>query len=400
MEKLTIIKNGCVQNPNCPKIKANIAIHKNKIINISASCEFEIAENYDVIEYIDAKELTITPGLIDQHIHGGYGIDFNTAKAEDIAYLTKELPKHGVTSLVATLMTDSEENIKRQIKEISTAMENQQADSTKIIGIHLEGPFLNPDFKGIHPDNHILEPNKGNYERLLAKNDNQDKKENFKKFENDNIKIVSYAPELDKNLGFTKYLAQKNIIPSAGHSKATCEELKTAVNAGLKQVTHLFNAMPQLHHRNPGILGEALTNDKIYTEVIADNEHLHPIILDLILRTKPKSKIIFISDSLPLNQSIEDHIIFGGQKIYRIKTQAVNENGTFAGSLSFLDENLRKNIEKISFSDFLMFASLNPAKNLGLATKGFIDKDFDADLVLWDENFQIKHTIIGGLIAY
>jgi len=384
MEKLTIIKNGCVQNPDCPKIKANIAIHKNKIIDISASCEFEFAENYDVIEYIDAKELTITPGLIDQHIHGGYGIDFNTAKSEDIVYLTKELPKHGVTSLVATLMTDSEENIKRQIKEISMAMENQLADSAKIIGIHIEGPFLNPDFKGIHPDNHILEPNINN----------------FKKFENENIKIVSYAPELDKNLEFTKYLAQKNIIPSAGHSKATHEELKTAVNAGLKQVTHLFNAMPQLHHRNPGILGEALTNDKIYTEIIADNEHLHPIILDLILRTKPKSKIIFISDSLPLNQSIEDHITFGGQKIYRIKNQAVNENGTFAGSLSFLDENLRKNIDKINFSDFLMFASLNPAKNLKLATKGFIDKDFDADLVLWDENFQVKHTIIGGLIAY
>jgi len=377
MEKLTIIKNGCVQNPDCPKIKANIAIHKNKIIDISASLEFEIAENFDVIEYIDAKELTITPGLIDQHIHGGYGIDFNTAKAEDIAYLTKELPKHGVTSLVATLMTDSEENIKRQIKEISTAMENQLADSAKIIGIHLEGPFLNPDFKGIHPDNHILEPNI----------------ENFKKFENENIKIVSYAPELDKNLEFTMYLAQKNIIPSAGHSKATHEELKTAINAGLKQVTHLFNAMPQLHHRNPGILGEALTNDKIYVEVIADNEHLHPIILDLILRTKPKSKIIFISDSLPLNQSIEDHIILGGQKIYRIKNQAVNETGTFAGSLSFLDENLRKNINKISFSDFLIFSSLNPAKNLGLHTKGFIEKGFDADLVLWDEDFQVKQTI-------
>jgi len=384
MEKLTIIKNGCVQNPDCPKIKANIAIHKNKIIDISASLEFEFAENFDVIEYIDAKELTITPGLIDQHIHGGYGIDFNTAKAEDIAYLTKELAKHGITSLVATLMTDSEENIKRQINEISKAMENQQADFAKITGIHLEGPFLNPDFKGIHPDNYILEPNINN----------------FKKFENENIKIVSYAPELDKNLRFTKYLAQKNIIPSAGHSKATHEELKTAVNAGLKQVTHLFNAMPQLHHRNPGILGEALTNDKIYTEIIADNEHLHSIILDLILRTKPKSKIIFISDSLPLNQSIEDHITFGGQKIYRIKNQAVNENGTFAGSLSFLDENLRKNIEKINFSDFLMFASLNPAKNLGLTAKGFIDKGFDADLVFWDENFQVKHTIIGGLIAY
>jgi N-acetylglucosamine-6-phosphate deacetylase len=252
------------------------------------------------------------------------------------------------------------------------------------LGIHLEGPFLNPEFKGVHPENYILEPNINN----------------FKKFEDENIKIVSYAPELDKKLEFTRYLTQKNIIPSAGHSKATHDELKFAIDAGLKQVTHLFNAMPQLHHRNPGILGEALVNNDIYTEVIADNEHLHPIIIDLILKTKPKSKIIFISDSLPLNQHIEDYIIFGGQKIYKINNQAVNETGTFAGSLSFLDENLRKNLDKISFSDFLMFSSLNPAKNLGLKTKGFIDKGFDADLVLWDENYQVKQTIINGEIAY
>ena len=396
---LTIIKNGFIQNPDCPKIKANIAIHKNKIVEISASLEFEVCKGMDIVNYIDAKGLTITPGLVDQHTHGGYGIDFNKASAEDIVSLTKKMPQHGITSLVATVMTDSEENLNQQIKEISVAIENQPASSTKIAGIHLEGPFLNPDFKGIHPDNYILEPNI----------------ENFKKFENKNIKIVSYAPELDKNLELTRYLAERNIIISAGHSKATHEVIEFAAKKGLKQVTHLFNAMPSLHHRNPGIIGESLTNDDIFVEVIADNEHLHPIIIDLILRTKPKSKIIFISDSLPLNQSSENHIIFGGQKIYRQNKRrendsaslqglnsfiAVNENGTFAGSLSFLDENLRKNITKINFSNFLTFASLNPAKNLELKTKGFIDKGFDADLVLWDENFQIKQTLINGLIAF
>ncbi|MEI8389327.1 MAG: N-acetylglucosamine-6-phosphate deacetylase [bacterium] len=384
MKKLTIIKNGFIQNPDCPKIIGNIAVYKSKIIDISSSYDFEIAKDFDEVEFIDANELTITPGLVDQHIHGGYGIDFNNAKAEEILYLTKKMPEYGVTSLVATIMTDSEENIKRQIKEISAAIETQPENSAKIIGIHLEGPFLNPDFKGIHPDNYILEPNI----------------KNFEKFENDYIKIVSFAPELDKNMEFTKYLLKKDIIPSAGHSRATHEELKTAAGIGLKQVTHLFNAMPQLHHRNPGIIGETLVNDEIYAEVIADNEHLHPIILDLILRTKPKSKIIFISDSLPLNKNAEDHIIFGGQKIYRKNEKAVNEKGTFAGSLAFLDDNFRKNQDKISFSDFLMFSSLNPANNLGLTTKGFIDKGFDADLVLWDENFQVKQTIISGNIAY
>lgn len=376
-----VIKNGSIQNPGCRKIKADILLRKNKIVEIASDGKFQTELNSDLLEYIDAEGLTVTPGLIDQHIHGGYGVDFNKATAEEILSLTEKLPAHGVTSVVATIMTDSEENIQRQIKEISEAIKNQQENSTQIAGIHLEGPFLNPEFKGIHPDDMLSEPNI----------------KNFKKFENKNIKIVSYAPEFDKNFEFTKYLSENNIIASAGHSKATHEKLNAAVNAGLSQVTHLFNAMSPLHHRNPGILGEALINDNISVEVIADNEHLHPIIIDLILKAKPKEKIIFISDSLPLNQSTEDSIIFGGQQIYRKNNKAVNKDGTFAGSLSFLDENLRKNIKKISFSDFLIFASQNPAKNLKLKTKGFIDKNFDADLVIWDENLLIKQTIINGL---
>jgi len=381
MNDFIIIKNGIIQNPGCPEIKADIAICKNKIVDIYTD-KFESGS--DSVKYIDAEALTITPGLIDQHIHGGYGIDFNKATAEEIISLTKKLPVHGITSLVATIMTDSEENIKRQINEISSAIENQPKASAKIVGIHLEGPFLNSEFKGIHPDNHLLEPSINN----------------FKKFENKHIKIVSYAPESDKNLEFTKYLVKNSIIASAGHSKATHYELHSAVAAGLTQVTHLFNAMLPLHHRNPGILGEALTNDDISVEVIADNQHLHPIILDLIMKAKPKEKIIFISDSLPLNQNTEDSIIFGGQQIYRKNNQAINKDGTFAGSLSFLDENLRKNVKKITFADFLTFASQNPAKNLKLLTKGFIGKNFDADLVFWDKNLQVKQVIIDGLQVY
>lgn len=377
MKKITVIKNGFIQNPDKEKVKKDILVRDGKIAEISN----KLPDNEDSI---DAEGLTITPGLIDQHIHGGYGVDFNNAKSEDIVSFCEKITSHGVTSFVATVMTDSEDHIKQQIKEISDAIKKQPENSAKILGIHLEGPFLNPDFKGIHPDSFILEPNI----------------ENFKKFENENIKIVSFAPELDKKFEFTKYLTEKTIISSAGHSKATHEELRAASKKGLKQVTHLFNAMSPLHHRNPGILGEALTNDSIYTEVIADNEHLHPIIIDLILRAKPKSRIIFISDSLPLNQSKQDNLIFGGQKIFRKNNKAVNENGTFAGSLSFLDENLRKNIEKINLSDFLMFSSFNPATNLGLNTKGLIKKSFDADLVLWDENLQVKHVLIGGLQAF
>lgn len=370
MNKLEIIKNGYIQNPGCEKIRADIAVQNSKIT--------EIFEDLSGVRSgsavcIDAKGMTITPGFIDIHIHGGYGINFNTASSKEILELTKKLPEHGITSLVATIMTDTEENIKRQIEEISDAMKKQEENSAKILGIHLEGPFLNPKFKGIHSDESILPPTV----------------ENFKKFENENIKIVTYAPELDENFDLTRYLAEKNIIASAGHTSASLEEFNNACRAGLKSATHLFNAMSPLHHRNPAIIGGILTNDSIFSEIISDREHLHPAIIDLALRVKPKDKIIFISDSLPLNRSPKDSIIFGGQEIFIKEGRAVNKDGTFAGSLSFLDDNLRKNIDMINVSDFLNFSSLNPAKLLGLNTKGFIKKGFDADLIFWNENFEV-----------
>jgi len=376
MQNIKIIKNAAIQNPDSPEIKADIVISENKIIEI-----VEDVSAYQDAEIIDASGCIITPGLIDQHLHGGYGVDFNTATAEEIINLAKKLPQHGITSFVPTIMTDTSENILRQIREISSAIENQPVGAANIIGIHLEGPFINPEYKGIHPESLMLVPTI----------------ENFQKFESKYMKIVSYAPELDKNLEFTHYLKNKNIIPSAGHSKANPDEMKMAVENGLKQVTHLFNAMPPLHHRAPGILGASLVNDEIYTEVIADNEHLHPLIIDLILKIKPKNKVIFISDSLPLSHSEEDFMIFGGHKIYRKNNRAVNNQGTFAGSLSYLDDNLRKNKDKISLSDFLIYASLNPAQNLSLSKKGRIEKNYDADLIFWDENFTVKKAIIGGV---
>jgi N-acetylglucosamine-6-phosphate deacetylase len=379
MNKRIVIKNAFIQNPQSEISKADISVINGKIEQVSENIQTSAND-----EIIEAEGLTATPGFIDQHIHGGYGVDFNYASAEDIKELVKQLPKHGITSLVATVMTDNEESLKKQINIISEVIKNQQKNSAQIIGIHLEGPFLNTECKGIHPDKNILAPTI----------------ENYLKFDNENVKIVTYAPELDKNYEFLNFLKEKNVILSAGHSKATSEELETVINKGIKQITHVFNAMPPLHHRTPGILGESLINDDISVEVIADNDHLHPKIIDLIIKTKPSDKIIFISDSLPLNRSPQDNVIFGGQKIFRREGKAVNENGTFAGSLSFLDDNLRKNINKIKLADFLTYASLNPAKNLCLNTKGVVAKAFDADIILWDSALNIKKVFINGVTAY
>ncbi|HBH18658.1 MAG TPA: N-acetylglucosamine-6-phosphate deacetylase, partial [Cyanobacteria bacterium UBA9579] len=337
---------------------------------------------------IDAKDLVITPGLIDQHIHGGYGYDFNLSSVEDMIHLAQMLPRHGVTSIVPTIMTAAESVIKEQINRVKLAKKALPDNAARFLGIHLEGPYLSLKHKGIQPENDILPA----------------VVENFKKIEDPEIKIVSYAPEEDKDFKLTRYLASKDIVPSAGHTSASAEIIEEASKLGLKQVTHLFNAMAPLHHRNPGVIGEALTNDNLYVEVIPDGLHLNPVTIDIILRTKPDSRVIFISDSLPLNHASTDSIVFGNQQVFRKENRAVNTDGTLAGSLIFLDTAIRNliNWQLGNLSRALRLTSLNSAENLGRADLGQIDRDKLADLVLWniDNNYQVNTTIINGQIAF
>jgi N-acetylglucosamine-6-phosphate deacetylase len=286
-------------------------------------------------------------------------------------------------------MTGEEETLKVQMAKINEAKIAKPDNSVRFLGIHLEGPFISPKYKGIHPENEILAPTV----------------ENFKRIENHDIKIVTYSPELDKDFELTKYLIDKNIILSAGHTDADMEQIKKACEYGLKQFTHLFNAMTPLHHRKPGIIGEALTNNNLYVEVIADGMHLDPVIVDIVLRTKPDSKVIFISDSLPLNSAKEDSVTFAGQKIFRKEGKAVNADGTFAGSLIFLDTALNNLIhwKLAGLLEFLKFASSNVAKNLGIDDLGCIDKGKTADIVIWNKNnnsYKVDTTIINGKIAF
>lgn len=380
------IINGTVINPGTEAKKENILIYKDRIIATGSNLPDTFPEDVDNISVIDAKGLIITPGLIDQHIHGGYGCDFNQSSSKDMLNLANQLPRHGITAIVPTIMTAPKDVIKNQINKVKLAKEQLPENYTKFLGIHLEGPYLSQKYKGIQPEMDILPP----------------AIEGFKKIEDPEIRIVSYAPELDQDFELTRYLAEKNIVPSAGHTSASAEEINEAVKNGLKQITHMFNAMAPLHHRNPGVIGAALTNDDLYVEVIPDGLHLNPVIIDLILRAKPQDKVIFISDSLPLNQHSEDSLIFGGQEIFRKDNRAVNADGTLAGSLIFLDRAV-KNLQQWNLGGLtssLRFTSLNIAENLGYSELGYIDRDKIADIVLWNTDNKVNTTIINGKIAF
>lgn len=292
--------------------------------------------------------------LIEQHFHGAFGINFNNCEADDVLRLSKEILKYGIAGIFPTLATDTVENIKRQIKVIKEAASRQTNDMAKILGVHLEGVFLNPKKKGIHDENLFLEPTI----------------ENYKLVEDDFIKILTYAPELDKDHELAKYLMAKDVKVQAGH----CIAGKLSYCDG---VTHLFNAMDGITHRGESTALSALVDDSLYTEIIADGVHVSDDILRLVFKSKPIDKIILISDCLPITKSDMNQMEFEGETIYYDGEKATSKEGTLAGSTKLLPDIIRRLGAMGLFKPELVE---NTHKYHNLDIPGEID---------WDENFNI-----------
>lgn len=308
--------------------------------------------------------------LVEQHFHGAFGVDFSSCEADDILFLAKKLLQKGIGGFYPTLVTDTVENIKRQIERIKTASQKQTPDMAKILGIHIEGIFLNSEKSGIHNKNLFLSPSI----------------ENYKLIEDNFIKIVTLAPELDKNFELSKYLKLKGVKVQAGH----------CVGSDLSHcdgTTHLFNAMSGVNHRENSTALSALYDDRIYTEIIADGIHLSEDILKLVFKTKPEDKIILVSDSLPIAGSNLKEMAFGGKSIFYDGKKATSKEGTLAGSTAFLDEIIRnlslKNPE--NFENYIKMASDNLYKYHEIELDGCI---------FWDDEFNITAIEKDGLVLY
>ena len=291
--------------------------------------------------------------LIEQHFHGCFGIDFNKASVDDVLYLSKEILKYGIGGIFPTIVTDNVENTKRAISIIKEASKKQTSDMAKILGIHLEGIFLNAEKKGIHNPEHFL--------KLTP--------ENYKLIEDDFIKVITLAPELDE--GLLDYLSDKNIKIQAGH----------CIGGNLSKctgATHLFNAMSGITHRGSSTTLSALINDNIYTEIIADGIHVSDDALKLVFKTKPQDKILLISDSLPITKSNLKEMIFADEKVYYDGIKATSKEGTIAGSTTLIPD-IIKRLAKVNL--FNPEYINNPYKYHNIDIEGFIE---------WDNDWNIK----------
>ncbi|MGV8980979.1 N-acetylglucosamine-6-phosphate deacetylase [Clostridium sp.] len=368
-------------------MKDSIIIFDKQIIKIINSEEFlQYKEDYkEEIQVIDAKGRYVSPGFIDIHIHGSGGYDTMDGTVEALKVISSTIAANGVTSYLPTTMTMNKSSIFKALEAIREAMklENQGA---KILGAHMEGPFINEKYKGAQMADNIITPN---YEII--------------KDYLDIIKIITLAPETDKDHSFIKKVKQNSQITlSIGHSDASYEETLKAIEDGITHATHTFNAMTPLNHRKPGIVGAIFTSD-ITCELIADMIHIHPAIFNILINAKQKDKIVLITDSMRAGCMKSGIYDLGGQKVIVENGAARIENGSLAGSVLTLNKGVKNmlNHSNLEIYDAVAMASNVPARVIHIEDKkGSLEVGLDADIVIFDENIDVFFTIVEGKIVF
>ncbi len=333
----------------------------------------------------------LIPGMINIHIHGGNGGDVMDGDMGALRKIAASAAASGVTSFLATTMTEEITNIERALETVKEYINQQETmPGARIIGVHMEGPFLSPEKKGAQRADLMRVPDIDLFRR-------------WQEISGDSVRVVTIAPELDKGLVFIEYLKKHNVIASIGHSDGSYEEAEAGIAAGAGQGTHLFNAMRGIHQRAPGTAGALLLDDRVTTELIVDGIHLHPAIVRLVLKTKGREKLILITDGIRATGLADGEYELGGQKVTVGNGAARLVDGTLAGSILTMNEAARNTISftGCGWDDIIVMTSENPARQLGLFDrKGSIAKGKDADVTVVDDKWQILLTVSGGRVVY
>ncbi|MED1470358.1 N-acetylglucosamine-6-phosphate deacetylase [Bacillus salipaludis] len=366
-----------------------IKIKDQKIVELGLTDELKNVEEYEMIEI--SSQYKAIPGFIDVHIHGVNGADVMDATPEALENMTATLPKEGTTSFLATTMTQEKAEIENALINAGNFIETQSTEgSAEILGIHLEGPFVNKKRAGAQPIEHIIDPDLSLFKK-------------WQDLSKGNIKLVTLAPERPGGFELIHYLKENGVIASIGHTDAAYEEVITAIDAGANHVTHLFNQMRGLHHREPGVAGAALLRDELIAEMIVDGVHVRPEMIELAYKLKRKEGLILITDSMRAKCLKNGQYDLGGQQVNVRDGKAFLDDGTLAGSILRLGDAV-KNILTFtgcSLEDAIEMTSVNPAKQLNIYDrKGSIAEGKDADIVILDDQLKVYMTICRGKVAF
>lgn len=337
-------------------------------------------------EGINLEGKILVPGFVDTHIHGCCGYDANDGTVESFLRMSESLVKYGVTSFIPTTVTASHEELLKASIAVAEAMNVQKRElrGARILGLHLEGPYINVEAKGAQNPAFIRKPDFNEFlEYWMASKGN--------------IREITLAPEIEGALEFIGKVSELGVIVQIGHTRATYEETKRGIIAGAKKATHLFNAMRGFHHREPGTVGACLESDDVYLELICDLIHVSAVAIKLVYKVAGPERIVLITDAISAAGLPDGKYELGGLRVVVKEGICRLEDGTLAGSTLTMDKAV-KNLVKIGIPlrDVLIMATATPARALGRADIGVIKPGSNADLVVLNEKLEVEKTYIGG----
>lgn len=375
-----LLKNIVICQPNGVQNGA-IFIEDKKILEVIPTNE-TLLHGDEEITVIDGKGKLAIPGMIDVHIHGANGFDMMDGTTQSIQAVSKKCLDTGCTGFLVTSVTSSLEKLLKMITATKETLGNEIG--AKILGMHLEGPYLAIEKKGMQDPAHLRNPNIAEMEQILAHAEGL-------------IKMVTIAPELPGAIEMIQYLADKEIIVSIAHSNATYEQAQLAFQSGASHITHCFNAMTSIHHRAPGLVTAALENDDVSVQAIIDGIHLHPGIVRLMYKIKGAERMILITDALQAMGVGDGCYEFGGHLVQVKDGIARLEDGTLASSTVTMNEALRLSTAfEIPLFDAIKMGTSSASSLLNETEIGMLATGFDADIILVDEQFSIKRKMLKG----
>ncbi|KRF43888.1 N-acetylglucosamine-6-phosphate deacetylase [Paenibacillus sp. Soil787] len=350
---------------------------------ITAIVEGELVYS-EGLDILDGEGKLLIPGMIDVHIHGAKGYDMMDGTVRSIEVVSETCAATGCTSFLATSVSSKMEDLLRMIDNVKQVAGKERGAS--IVGIHTEGPYLNIKRKGMQNEAYLRHPDIAEMERVVEQAGSL-------------LKMVTIAPELPGGMEMVSYLRERGIIVAIAHSDATYDEATEAFRLGASHITHCFNGMRPIHHRDPGLVVAAFEQPHVSLQAIVDHVHLHPAIVRLMHKIKGAEGMVLITDALHAMGLGDGDYQFGGHAVKVVGGVAQLQDGTLASSTVTMSEALRNTVELgISLEDAVTMASRTPADLLGLTHKGRIAIGADADMVLLDDKFQVAWTMISGRI--
>lgn len=375
---MTLLSNIKYHNDKGQLIDGQVLIEAGKIT--------AIGEHISDSSTLDGQSMTLLPGFIDLHTHGALGHEVIGINESDLQELTLFYARHGVTGFLASPWTAPRQAITDSLNVIRNVMGHEQG--ARILGAHLEGPWLNTVFCGAQDKNLIR---------------TAEQEEARSHLDSGIVKLVAVAPEIESNRWLIEECARRGITVSAGHTNATYAEMQQAVRLGVRQVTHCFNAMRPLNHREPGVVGAAMTMPELKCELIADNIHVNPVVMKLLLDVKGPEGVILISDSISAAGMPDGDYSFEGMPVTVVYGAARLADGTLAGSTLTMERALANFVQATGrpLAELVRCSSLNAVEAIHLGSqKGKIATGYDADLILVDQNLHVKLTMVGGKTVY